>query len=610
MISLTRWGAGALLAAGVSAFATLAAARWAATRSEGEYARRSAATTAAYLALVTPGARRGAGYSLPQLFIQTRSLDAIPGWTPRVEVYYGTAPLLQQNAPPLAPPALDRLRGQAEPRWRGGVALAPLFDRDRWDVVGAVAIRPADIAPGWLGGWTFPALVLLVAAAVVALRIPGVQRARVRRALAAYGAAAALFAAAAYANVYQAARRSTDRWLQDTRLLMQEATARLPRGRPTLADLTPLAVGAGVAPGDSATTRPTRRRVDGVPQALVEVRLSSRRWVELSTAAAEGDAVRWLPLLLALAFVGPLAAWVAAWAERQAAHPEHLRQTVAAWGFLAPTALHLAVFSLAPMLFAVYVSLHRWSVSEPVKPFVGLANFAQLARDPLVWISLRNTALYALTVPATMVLALLVALALNRRTWTARLARTAFLLPYAASVVAVALVWQWMYHPDFGVVNWALSLVGIGPVDWLGSPKTALVALMIVSVWVQLGYQLTLFLAGLQAIPRAYLDAALVDGASAWRRFWTITLPLLKPVTAFVFVTGVISSFQVFTYVYVLTAGGPRGATDVVAYRLYQIAWVFLQFGSASALSLLLFLVLFGATWAQFRLLERRVAYG
>ena len=255
------------------------------------------------------------------------------------------------------------------------------------------------------------------------------------------------------------------------------------------------------------------------------------------------------------------------------------------------------------------MSLHRWSLVEPERPFVGLANFDQLVRDPVVWIALRNTALYTLTVPVTMVLALGAALALGGRTWAARLARTAVFLPYASSVVAVALVWQWMYHTDFGAINWMLSLAGVGPVDWLGSPNTALVALMIVSLWVQAGYQMTVFLAGLQAIPRDYLDAARVDGASAWRRFRTITLPLLKPVTLFVFVTGIISAFQVFTYVYVLTSGGPGHATDVVAYRLYQAAWAFLQFGSASALSLLLFVVLVGATWGQLRLLKRRVQY-
>ena len=609
MTALPRWRAGALLAAAGSALLTLALARWAARRYEAAFARRSAATTAAYLALVTPPAPVGADYSLPQLFIQTRSLNALPGWTPRVEVYHGTAPLLEAGAPPLTPGVLDRLRGQAGASWRRGVALAPLFDRDRWDVVGAVAIRPVGIAPGWLGGWTLPALALLAAAALGALRTLGGEWEAVRRALMAYGAAGVLFGAAAYVNVQQAARASTDQWLADARLLMQEASARLPQGRPTLVDLAPLAGGAQVAPGDSATTRPTRQQVGGVPSAVVEVRLSSRRWVELRTAPAEAGALPWLALLLPLALIGPLAAWGAVWAEREAARPQRLRETAAAWGFLAPATLHLAIFSFAPILLAVYVSLHRWSLVEQERPFVGLANFDQLVRDPAVWIALRNTALYTLTVPVTMVLALGAALALGRRTWTARLARTAVFLPYASSVVAVALVWQWMYHADFGAINWVLSLVGVGPVDWLGSPNTALVALMIVSLWVQAGYQMTVFLAGLQAIPRDYLDAARVDGAGAWRRLRTITLPLLKPVTLFVFVTGIISAFQVFTYVYVLTGGGPGHATDVLAYRLYQAAWAFLQFGSASALSLLLFVVLFGATWGQLRLLERRVQY-
>jgi len=188
-------------------------------------------------------------------------------------------------------------------------------------------------------------------------------------------------------------------------------------------------------------------------------------------------------------------------------------------------------------------------------------------------------------------------------------ARMIFFLPYISSVVAIALVWQWMYQPDIGVINHLVSALGLRPVDWLGSPRTALVAVMIVSVWVQLGYQMTVFLAGLQGVPPAYLDAARVDGASAWQRFRRITLPLLRPVTLFVLVTGVIGSFQVFTYIYLLTDGGPLHATDVIAYRIYQTGWEFLQFGYASALSLLLFVVLFGVTRAQPMLLGKRADY-
>jgi len=208
-----------------------------------------------------------------------------------------------------------------------------------------------------------------------------------------------------------------------------------------------------------------------------------------------------------------------------------------------------------------------------------------------------------------MVLSLGAALALRRQAWAARLARTVFFLPCVCSVVAMALVWQWLYQPDFGLINYLLSAVGLRPVDWLGSPRTALLAVMIVSVWVQFGYQMSVFLAGLQGVPEVYLDAARVDGAGAWQRFRRITLPLLRPVTLFVLVTGVIGAFQAFTYVYVLTDGGPLYATDVIAYRIYRTAWEWLQFGYASAVSLLLFVVLFGVTRAQFRLLGRREDY-
>jgi ABC-type sugar transport system permease subunit len=146
-------------------------------------------------------------------------------------------------------------------------------------------------------------------------------------------------------------------------------------------------------------------------------------------------------------------------------------------------------------------------------------------------------------------------------------------------------------------------------VDWLGDSRTALVAVMIVSVWLQVGYQMVLFLAGLQAIPQDYVDAARVDGANAWQRFWRVTFPLLRPVTLFVLVTGIITSFQVFTLVFILTGGGPLHGTDVIVLHIYRMAWDLLQFGGASALSVVLFLLLFVATWIQFRLLGRRVQY-
>jgi ABC-type sugar transport system permease subunit len=210
-------------------------------------------------------------------------------------------------------------------------------------------------------------------------------------------------------------------------------------------------------------------------------------------------------------------------------------------------------------------------------------------------------------VPVSLALALALALALNRPSWGARVVRTVVFLPSVPSLVAIALVWQGLYHPDAGPINHVLSRVGVGRVDWLGDPASALLALMIVSVWVQVGTQMTVFLAGLQRIPQAYLDAARLDGAGPWQRFWRVTLPLLRPLWAFLLVSGVIGACQMFTYVYVLTGGGPLHATDVVVYRTYETAWEFRQFGSASALTLLLSVLLGGVTWAQFRMLSKGV---
>ena len=523
----------------------------------------------------------------------------LPGWTSRLEVYRGTAPLVRATAGSLSAATMAALRQQSGVLWWNGAALAPLQDKGARDVVGAVAVAGRPGGEVWrrgaLGGIAVPALILAIVLAFGATH-PAARRPVIR----AHGAVALLVGVAAYANVRAVARDNTDQWLEQTRLLVQEATARLPT-----TDLAQLATtlrpmaraggeGADLRPGgDSAAVRVRRVRFAGEPEAVVAIRVGWGRWLALRTLPGETTTGGWLWLCLALAGLSPAVAALLGWVERSRARPLRLRETLTAWGFLAPAAAHLAVFSFAPILFALYLSVHRWSLGESAKPFVGLENFGRVLRDPLVWISLRNTVLFTLQVHSLI----------------SRIARTAFFLPYVSSVVAIALVWQWLYHADFGALNWALSALGLGPVDWLGNPRTALAAVMVVSIWTQVGYQMVVFLAGLQGIPDAYLDAARVDGANAWRRFWRVTFPLLKPVTLFVLVTGIIGSFQVFTTVYVLTDGGPLHATDVLAYRIYQSAWGLSQFGSASALSLLLFAILFWVTWTQFKLLGKRVEY-
>ncbi|HXI20291.1 MAG TPA: sugar ABC transporter permease, partial [Gemmatimonadales bacterium] len=313
-----------------------------------------------------------------------------------------------------------------------------------------------------------------------------------------------------------------------------------------------------------------------------------------------------------------LAGWVAlialalgftAWAGGARRDPRRFRATLAAWGFLAPAMGHLVVFSFVPALFTFYLAFHRWDLLSPARPFVGLANFRQVFGDGRFLHSLGVTAVYTLNVPATLLLALAAAVLLDRSGMSVRLLRTILFVPFISSVVAVALVWQWMYQPDAGLLNQLLRMAGITGPDWLGDPRTALLSLIVMSVWVQVGYQMVVLLGGLQAIPPSFHDAARVDGAGPLQRFRWITLPLLRPTVLFVLVTGIVSSFQVFTYVAVMTDGGPLRATDVAVFRIYQEAWEFLRFGTASAMSVVLLVLLLALTWLQFRWLGRRVEF-
>lgn len=582
-------------------------------RYERAFAFRIARTTAAYISAVTPPplpppaprpprrSRRvtppppppptpppssipaSRSYDLPSLLTHARALRTLPGWSSDVEVYFGTAPLVDATAAPLTPDDLNRLESAGE-RWREGAALVPLKDRHRREVVGAVAVRPRPVPhgplPGGLG-FAFPTAVIAVgAAAAIAFRERSLRRGG-------YITAALLLALACYVDVRTAARQSTDRWLLDTRRLLQEAATRLPapRARVTMSELASLVRDGEVVPGDPGESAPRRVQIDGgARRAVVAVLIGSGRWVELRTVPAEIEAPRWLILLLPCALIGPLAILILRWAERTPVRRR--RETAIAWGFLAPAALHLAVFTIGPTLYAIYLA--------------SLVSFPALLRDPVTWISFRNTAVYALYVPVSVVLALAAALGVHRYRdrWSGRLLSAALLLPYASSVVAVALLWQVIYRS---------GSLGLGRPDWLSNASTALPALMLISLWAHVGGQMLVFLAGLQRIPQAYMDAARVDGAGAWRRFWRITVPLLRPVTGFVVVTGLLSAFQLFTLVSVLTQGGPLRSTEVLVHHVYQTAFGAQAFGAASALALLIFILLLVFRGPQLKRLGKQV---
>ncbi len=333
-------------------------------------------------------------------------------------------------------------------------------------------------------------------------------------------------------------------------------------------------------------------------------------------AAPEGAPGRRPDLWLFLAAAVGLGLIAIAWcwlSERRA----QKREARNAWLMLAPATVHLTVFAFTPLLFSLYLALHHWSIIGGETSFVGLGNFAEAFDSRIFWIALKNTALYSLHVPAAMAIALCLAVLLNRPGAGAPVLRALFFLPSISSFVALAMVWKWLYNAEYGLLNAALGRLGIGPVGWLTDPAdsliplfpTPLLAIMAMSVWMSVGYQMVIFHAGLQGIPQHLYEAAVVDGASAWRRFRHITVPMLRPTTLFVLVTSMIASFQVFTAIYVMTEGGPLQSTNVIVFEIYDQAWNQLRMGYASAMAWVLLGILLAVTWLQFRFLGREMSY-
>jgi multiple sugar transport system permease protein len=359
-------------------------------------------------------------------------------------------------------------------------------------------------------------------------------------------------------------------------------------------------------------------------QAIEEVMIGGRDLERTFTIAAEeidevlatvrvyddGDSLAGnREILLFLLITSILALAMAAAGVFVLSSPERKR-LVTGYQFLGPSFLILLVFVFTPVLFSLYLSFHEWNVVSSAKPFVGLDNFRRLVSDHRFWHAFLNTVLYTLHVPLGMVIALILATLMNQDIIGVRILRALYFLPSISSFVAVALVWKWLYHPQFGLFNYTLAIFGLPAYDWLADPNTALISVMILSIWMAVGYQMIIFLAGLQGIPGELYEAAKVDGANALKRFWHITLPMLRPTTFFVLVTSMISSFQVFSLIYVMTQGGPVRSTDVVVYHIYQNAWEYLRMGYASAMSWVLFIVIVGITWLQFRFMGRNVHYG
>jgi multiple sugar transport system permease protein len=277
--------------------------------------------------------------------------------------------------------------------------------------------------------------------------------------------------------------------------------------------------------------------------------------------------------------------------------------------FIAPATIHLIVFALFPLAFTFYLSFFKWNLLKEHKQFVGSANYAYSVQDPLFWNALWNSFRFALgSVPFGMAVALAVAILVNQKLRGVTLFRTLYYIPAISSGVAISMLWIYMYLPESGLINTMLkSLGGDGKTDFLNNPDWAMKALVFMSVWVGLGPKMVLFLAGLIGIPQTLYEAAEIDGASRWRSFWNVTLPMLAPTTFFVLVTSTIGAFQLFTPVYMMTQGRPNDTTDVVGYHIYIEAWQKFLIGIAGAKSFVLLLVIAVFAFLQYRLMRRQL---
>jgi multiple sugar transport system permease protein len=275
--------------------------------------------------------------------------------------------------------------------------------------------------------------------------------------------------------------------------------------------------------------------------------------------------------------------------------------------FLGPSLVGVSIFLIGPIIASLGLSFARWDLLTPAS-FVGLGNFRRLLQDPDFLAALRHTLTFLLGyVPFVMVLGLLVAVALNSRMPARSFFRAVYFLPVVTSWVAIALVWKWLLNPHYGLVNNLLGLLGIAGPAWLFDPAWAMPAIILTSVWKDLGFVMAILLAGLQGIPQEYYEAASIDGASGLHRLLHVTLPLLTPALFFALSISLINSFQVFDQVYVMTGGGPAGATTVLVERIVKHAFSFSQMGYAAAMSWILFVLIFAST-AAFSRMQRRWA--
>jgi multiple sugar transport system permease protein len=277
----------------------------------------------------------------------------------------------------------------------------------------------------------------------------------------------------------------------------------------------------------------------------------------------------------------------------------------AAWLLLSPALGAIALFFAVPLIAALLLSLTDFDIYALADPrntrFVGAGNYLRLLQDPLFWKVMRNTLVFvAIGVPLTLAASLGGALLVHSKlAWLRGLFRTVFFAPVVTTLVAVAVVWRYLYHPRYGLINQGLALLGLPPIDWLGDPAWATVAITLLAVWRSFGYGLVIYVVGLQSIPESLHEAAQLDGAGPWRQFRDVTLPLLAPTTRFVAVLITVGLFQIFAEPYVMTRGGPLYATTSITLLMYSQGFRWWNLGSAAAIAFVLFALIIAATGLQ-----------
>lgn len=286
------------------------------------------------------------------------------------------------------------------------------------------------------------------------------------------------------------------------------------------------------------------------------------------------------------------------------------RNRIIAYTFLLPNIIGFLIFILIPVIASFFMSFTSWNGFGVVE-FIGLDNYKQLLKDENFKISFFNSILFmVISVPITLFLSMLIAVALNQGIRFVKVFRTAVFLPYVTATIAVAAVWQLIFNPTMGPINGVLMNLGIDqPPGWLSSPTWALISVSIVYIWHSVGYYMVLFLAGLQSIPDYLYEAAELDGAGPISKFFNITVPMLSPVLFFTTIIGVINSFKVFDLIYVLTGGGPGRSTHVLVYDIYNTAFKQFEYGYASAMAYVLFLLILVISIIQFRGQKKWVNY-